>query len=688
MHANEDILKHRKLFIKLMLGFMAVILVPLFSFYFLLESKTGNLPLELEKIGLDLAQTKLESDVHTALQVLQLKQLNVQHQLDQLAALSDFRTLVVQANSGAIQKWIESNSGTQPLDFLHVLDKNGRQIATSTDDYSAHVLVKEALAGHVAHSLILESAKFFSRVATTENATIKVFPTIDSYQVSYADLTTGLFIEAAVPVYSQAGQLIGAIHAGVLIHANSSLIQTLIEACFPENPASIVSFFSGPVTVATNLLAADSSQALGTLATYTCGVEVLEKKKNLVEIVRIKGQPYLCANTPLFDLSGNTLGILQVGVLKAQYIKNHIEKGEAIKARLQDVYWVSVLLGLIVTFIVAAIFAQRLTDPIRRMVIQTVGVTHGDLRGRVKVHRRDEIGQLAFSINQMTEKLNYIVTKIKNAGININQYAQQMSDSINTQASATNQQSAAINQTTATMEEVATSSKQIAESSNFVAETALTTQENARKGVDAINATLVQMNEIWSRNERSAQEIMNLGNKSKEIGEVMEIINSIADQTKLIAFNAAIESSGDSEAEKRFSIVASEIRRLADSVMQSTEEIRQKIEEIQEATNELSISSEEGTKKLAVGLEHTKVTNNSLSEILEAANMTAESARQISLATQQQKTASEQVVIALQEIYDGTRQVVDSNKTTVEIAEYLKRLSKELQELIENFSAQ
>ncbi len=165
----------------------------------------------------------------------------------------------------------------------------------------------------------------------------------------------------------------------------------------------------------------------------------------------------------------------------------------------------------------------------------------------------------------------------------------------------------------------------------------------------------------------------------------MEIINTIADQTKLIAFNAALEASSAGEAGKRFGVVAVEIRRLADSVMESTGEIEAKINEIQEAINGLVIASEKGSRGIREGMEHSNQTAAMLLDIVDDAQSTQEAAKQISLSTQQQKTASNQVVTALREIASGAKQTSDSIQQIIAISRNLTDLSDSLKGQVEQF---
>ncbi|NJL58514.1 MAG: hypothetical protein HC887_01550 [Desulfobacteraceae bacterium] len=165
----------------------------------------------------------------------------------------------------------------------------------------------------------------------------------------------------------------------------------------------------------------------------------------------------------------------------------------------------------------------------------------------------------------------------------------------------------------------------------------------------------------------------------------MEIINNIADQTKLIAFNAALEASSAGEAGKRFGVVAVEIRRLAENVMESTGDIESRITEIREAVQDMIIASEKGSKRIQEGLEYSGQTAVKLRDIVKGVESTADAAKQISLSTQQQKSASEQILNALREIDTAGRQASDSVTQISMVSKNLADLSAKLENLVKRF---
>ncbi len=200
-----------------------------------------------------------------------------------------------------------------------------------------------------------------------------------------------------------------------------------------------------------------------------------------------------------------------------------------------------------------------------------------------------------------------------------------------------------------------------------------------------MHSVLERMDDIRTDNERTLQEIVELGAKSKQIGKVMELINTLADQTKLIAFNAALEASSAGEAGRRFSVVAAEIRRLADSVTDSTGEIETKILEIQDSINRLVINSEKKAGGIATWIAAGASTAERLNEIVSAASHTSSSAQQISLSTQQQKTASSQVLVALREIVTSSAHTAESISRISEISKEMSDLSARLSWIVDQY---
>ena len=345
-----------------------------------------------------------------------------------------------------------------------------------------------------------------------------------------------------------------------------------------------------------------------------------------------------------------------------------------------------IALSFLITLAAALVFAHKLTNNLLSVVEMAKAVSVGDLRPK-KLHRQsdDEVGMLARNVDTMVARLRKNILSLTKTATDISSSSTELSSTVNEQSAITAQQSASLTEITATLEELTTSSSQIADNSNSVVKIAAAALSESEKGMADIEMIKEKMDQIAHDNKSSTDEIIELGKKSKEVGKVMEIITNIADQTKLIAFNAAIEASSAGDAGRRFEVVATEIRRLADSVMSSTEEIEHTIEEIQRAINRLVIASEKGANRINEGTSLAAETLSQLESLVSGAKSTSDASTQISLSTQQQKSATNQVLNALKEIEQGFMEIAASIQQTSDISTQLSGSSTTLKDLVTEY---
>ena len=329
--------------------------------------------------------------------------------------------------------------------------------------------------------------------------------------------------------------------------------------------------------------------------------------------------------------------------------------------------------------------AGRIVQPLKTMVRLTQEVADGKLSRRVEVRRPAELGQLEGALGQMTDSLRNTILQIAEAAGGVRSSATDIAAVVDELNRAVNQQSAAVVETTTAMEELRSVAQQIAGGTQTVSNAAAQTQNDVLSGLQAVSETVDRMEEIRASNDTSVNEILALGQKARQIGAVMDLIDDIAAQTKLIAINASIEAAAAGEAGRRFGVVAAQVRHLADNVAQSTVEIRRRISEIQTATNELVIAAEQGTKKINQGVALSQTTQQALEQISVSADQTNLSASQISISTRQQQTAVEQVVEALQNLNAEVNRVAASSNQAVQIVTDLSHLSDALNEPVASF---
>lgn len=249
-------------------------------------------------------------------------------------------------------------------------------------------------------------------------------------------------------------------------------------------------------------------------------------------------------------------------------------------------------------------------------------------------------------------------------------------------ASGATEQAASVNQTTATLEELGAAAKQIADNAGYTAQATEHALTSVQEGQEVVKSTIGLMGEIKNTTENTARDILALGEKSQQIGSVMEIIDDIAEQTNLLALNASIEAARAGEAGKGFAVVASEIRKLAENVADSTSEVKELITELQSSTSKAVMATEEGIKAVEEGTQLAGKTGETITNVMSVISMTTDSAKQISLATQQQQSASEQSITAIREIDKLAEQSAASSRELAASAAELDRLTSGLRQIL------
>ncbi len=386
-----------------------------------------------------------------------------------------------------------------------------------------------------------------------------------------------------------------------------------------------------------------------------------------------------------------------------RYLVVEVPRSEFMAPIMHQLYQ-SLLVGgllLIISLVLFYPLAASLSRPLVHFQQQLGVITRTlDLSKRLNTTDKAELGDLADQTNSLLERLEFAINGVLGSSKNLTETARRLSltaglvghntgkqqEVSQSMAAAVEQMSSSVAEITSTMEELSASSTQIADHSQSVVDVANLTLDSSKKGAEAMQHLQLRMADIHQDSASSLQEIMQLGSKSKEISKVMDLINTLADQTKLIAFNAALEASSAGESGKRFSVVASEIRRLADSVTDSTHEIENRIQEIQDSISRLVITSEKGANSIQMGMQVSSETAEDLNALVKAASRTSNAAQQISLSTRQQKTASSQVVITLHDIANASSHNAEAVRNITGISEEMIKMAGDLSYLVRQFN--
>ena len=310
----------------------------------------------------------------------------------------------------------------------------------------------------------------------------------------------------------------------------------------------------------------------------------------------------------------------------------------------------------------------------------------GDMPPQITEDYRGDFIHIKDNLNQLVQSLSDIIGQISSGTNVLLDTVQDLSTSSQEISSTSNQQAAAVKEIVSTMEDSDQLTRSITTKIGEVTDMTASTKSSVDDGFSVLQNSLKQMEVIKNSNAETITEMRALGDGIASIWDIVSMINEIAGQTKIIAFNAELEASSAGDAGKNFQIVASEIRRLADGTVASTSDIKTKINEIQQSSDQLIITSEEGTVKIQEGWELSKNLQQLFENVLESADVSSSATEQIALSIKQQASAFTQILQTLKQISEGVESFVSSTTATTQASQKLQEIADGLHSVLENFT--
>lgn len=308
----------------------------------------------------------------------------------------------------------------------------------------------------------------------------------------------------------------------------------------------------------------------------------------------------------------------------------------------------------------------------------------GDLPGAQR-HASGLPHELESSLNTACRTLAALVQQIQASSVEVAGAGEMVHGTAGELASGSSQQAAAVVEITATTEELARTAAQIARNASSQAELATSAEEAGAIGAAAVAEAVSGVEEVLSRISGIANRADELGSHSREIYRVLDLINEISQETHILALNAAIEAAAAGEHGRRFTVVADEVRRLAQRSRESVDSVRTLLDEFSHSIQATVVATEEGSKEAARVLERGRSAAAAIEELREAIGNTARAAGEISLATDQQETASDQVVLTLKELSQVIQRIAEGLKSFTGTAERLNQTALSIQLLTQTF---
>jgi len=388
----------------------------------------------------------------------------------------------------------------------------------------------------------------------------------------------------------------------------------------------------------------------------------------------------------LGEVTGSTghiqQAIEQLSRISIRNVQQIVEYNASAARSAQWVIGILIVLGVVSALSWGLFVGQTVSKPVG-VVVQTINAA--DLNTVFGSLRKDEIGDLMTSLDRFLQTIRQTVRQLVDIAASVSNATAEISASTDAMAAAADEQSMQATHVSASVEEMSKTVLENSRSASLTAETAGTAKKAAEHGGSVVEETIAGMRRIAQVVDRSADTVKTLGKSSDQIGEIVLVIEDIADQTNLLALNAAIEAARAGEQGRGFAVVADEVRRLAERTTKATKEIADMIRRIQHDTAEAVRSMEQGTEEVSKGIKLADAAGNSLLEIVEISQRVTDMITHIASASEQQAGASESIAKSVLQISMVTQESASGIQQIARTAEELNGLTDTLQRLIDKF---
>jgi methyl-accepting chemotaxis protein len=396
------------------------------------------------------------------------------------------------------------------------------------------------------------------------------------------------------------------------------------------------------------------------------------------------GDDYADKATPSLDSVNKVLGQL-VDSLNARLGEDEKTLATA-HASLNLTMGITALFGLAIGSSVAIWLGRAISSSTSQVLARAEAISDGDLTGRdLPITSRDELGDLARAINGMQKSLRETITSVSSGAERIATASEELSASASQQAAGAETQKDQTHQVATAMQEMSSTVQQVSENSNKASEASRKAADTARHGGSIVDDTLIKMRAIADSVGQTAKKVQELGKSSNQIGEIIGVIDDIADQTNLLALNAAIEAARAGEQGRGFAVVADEVRKLAERTSKATKEITQMIQSIQTETKSAVEAMESGTKQVELGVESTTQAGTSLHEIIKTSEQVGDMVMLIATAATEQASASDEINGNIEQIAKITQETAAGASESAKAIHELSSLATDLQTLVSKF---
>ncbi len=701
MNLNIGIFNNLKIRTKLLVTIIFIILIPLFAL--------GLFSLNLidEGIG-EQAQTKIIGDLGAAHEIYS----GVEKKIQMAAYFV--------ANDEGVIHDIETPSNSNILDYIQsvkkqypfistiiVTDSSGKVVARSNnpahkgENLAPDAFVVSALNGKGITGTAIIPDKELIPDKLESQAMLELIPTDGAMPTEKKVETGGMMIKSSSPIYSN-GKIAGSVMVGHLINRDFTIVDETKNAVKVET----ATIFMNDLRISTNVKKLDGNRAIGTRVSMPVYNTVLRDGKTFFGRAFVVNGWYITAYEPIYDIDKKVIGILYVGTPEAPFVD--------LRKNAQNSILLISIISLIIALLIGLLISNKIIKPIYTLLGGAEEIGKGDLSKIIKTESNDELGYLASVFNKMTDNIRNIVVSVKQGADRVTSTAQELSasseemkastDQISNTAqdiaSGVSQQAMKINDISRAMKVMSESVQQVAMNSQKASENATQASKAAQEVGKKSNEVSGKISDIRSTVDNSAVAIKELDGKSQKIGEIISVITNIADQTNLLALNAAIEAARAGEHGRGFAVVADEVRKLAEESRGAANQITSLIKEIQLGTKQAVESMEMGTKVVGEGAKTIEDTVTAINNIVQAAGNVATMVQEIAATAEEQSASVEEVTASIEEVSAiseesaaGTEEAsaaaeeqAASMEQLVDAAQQLTKLADDLQSEVAKFN--
>ncbi|MBE9537395.1 MAG: methyl-accepting chemotaxis protein [Proteobacteria bacterium] len=341
--------------------------------------------------------------------------------------------------------------------------------------------------------------------------------------------------------------------------------------------------------------------------------------------------------------------------------------------------------SVLIALFMGITLARSISKPATALAKAADLMANGDLTQTVDVFSSDEVGDAGRSFNAMAMNIKEIITKLNVTIDHMASASEQIAASSEEMAQGAERQTHQSDQVAAAVEEMSATVLEVAKNSNDASQAAYKAAEVAQSGGDIVTQTIDGMNSISASVQQSARTIEALGRSSDEIGEIIAVIDDIADQTNLLALNAAIEAARAGEQGRGFAVVADEVRKLAERTTKATKEIASMIKTIQVDTSGAVESMAAGTEEVQRGVGYANEAGSSLNQIVEVVGSVNDMIQQIATAAEEQSAASEEISVNVEEVAAISKSTASGLKETKVATQEISKLAVDIQQMVSSF---